>query len=113
MSKNTNVKRKLKRIIEFITNPHLLLCLGIAWLITNGWAYILFAVGTYLRSDRIIAVSGAYIAFLWLPFSPEKLLTLAIAVFLLRLMFPDDKKTLGVLRLLSDKLRLKRKNKDK
>jgi len=34
---------------------------------------------------------------LWFPFSPEKLATVAIAIFLLRWLFPKDKKTLAVL----------------
>ena len=30
------------------------------------------------------AVAGAYLAFLWLPISPEKVITFAIAIILLR-----------------------------
>ena len=44
------MKDKLKKVIRFITNPRLLLCVAIAWLITNGWSYILFGVGSYFGS---------------------------------------------------------------
>lgn len=89
---------KLKKAIRFIINPRLLLCVVIAWLITNGWSYILFGVGSYFGIHWMTAVSGAYIAFLWLPISPEKIVTFAIAITLLRLLFPNDQKTLAVLK---------------
>ena len=92
------MKEKLKKIVQFLLNPRLLLCVGIAWLITNGWSYLMFGFGTYFQIGWMIAVSGAYLAFLWLPISPEKIATFAIAIALLRLLFPNDTKTLGVLR---------------
>ena len=91
------IKTWLKKAIYFLLNPRLLLCLAIGWMITNGWSYILFGLGTWLQIDWMIAVSGAYLAFLWFPFSPEKLFTVAIAIFLLRWLFPNDQKTLAVL----------------
>ena len=97
------MKDKLKKIIRFITNPRLLLCVAIAWLITNGWSYILFGVGSYFGIHWMTAVAGAYIAFLWLPISPEKIVTFAIAIALLRLLFPNDQKTLAVLKGLYEK----------
>lgn len=90
-------KNKFKKIEQFIINPRLLLCLGIAWLITNGWSYILFSIGTYFQIGWMVAVASAYLAFLWLPVSPEKIATVAIAIALLRLLFPKDEKTLAVL----------------
>ena len=58
----------------------------------------MFAVGTICEIEWMIAVSGAYLAFLWLPISPEKLVTIAIAIALLRWLFPGDQKTLAVMR---------------
>ena len=69
-------KERLRKLLLFISNPRLLLCLGIAWM---------------------IAVGGAYLTFLWLPISPEKIVTVAIAILLLRLFFPKDTRTLAVL----------------
>ena len=53
----------------------------------------------------MIAVSGAYLAFLWLPISPEKIITVAIAMWLMKVLFPNDTKTLGVLREMHAKLK--------
>ncbi len=90
------IKQLLKKAVYFILNPRLLLCFGIAWMITNGWSYVMLAVGTWLGIPWMIAVASAYLTILWLP-SPEKILTCAIAILLLRLIFPKDKHTLGVL----------------
>ena len=109
------MKEKLKRILLFISNPRLLLCLLIGWMITNGWSYILLGVGTFFEIYWMIAVSSAYLAFLWFPFSPEKLVTLAIALALLRWLFPNDKKTLAVLRTMYQKVKdaFQRRKEDK
>ena len=90
------IKQLLKKAVYFLLNPRLLLCFGIAWMITNGWSYVMLAVGTWLGIPWMIAVASAYLTILWLP-SPEKILTCAIAILLLRLIFPKDKYTLGVL----------------
>ena len=92
------MKKKIIKILEFLINPRLLVCIAIAWMITNGWSYLLFGIGTYFEIRWMISVSAAYLAFLWLPLSPEKLATLAIAIALLQLLFPNDTKTLAVLR---------------
>ncbi|MBQ7378510.1 MAG: hypothetical protein IJW70_12295 [Clostridia bacterium] len=89
-------KQLVLKAVQFILNPRLLLCFGIAWMITNGWSYVMLAIGTWLGIPWMIAVATAYLTILWLP-SPEKILTCAIAIILLRLIFPKDKHTLGVL----------------
>ena len=97
------VRPVLKTALLCISNPRLLLYLGIGWMITNGWSYLLMAIGGLLDIPWMMAVSGAYLAFLWLPVSPEKLVTAAIAIFLMKKWFPDDEKTLGVLHALYTK----------
>ncbi len=92
------IKNAAVRTIRFFANPRLLLCVGIAWFITNGWSYVMLVIGTCLEIGWMIAVSSAYLAFLWLPVSPEKLVTAAIAIFLLKKLFPDDTRTLAVLK---------------
>lgn len=99
------MKSKMKKIIQFIANPRLLICILIAWFITNGWSYLMFGIGTYLNIHWMTAISGAYLAILWLPVSPEKIVTFAISIALLRWIFPKDKKTLAVLKELYAKAR--------
>lgn len=111
LRKKGKIKNTLIKIIQFIANPRFLLCFGLAWLITNGWSYILFGIGTYFEIGWMVAVTGAYLAFLWLPISPEKIITVAIAMGLLRLLFPHDQKTLAVLKSLYAKAKSKIKKK--
>ena len=94
----------------FFCNPRLLFCFGLAWLVTNGWAYIMLGFGTYLNITWMIAVSGAYLTVIWLPISPEKIVTVAITMALLRVLFPHDEKTLAVLKELRAKMRMKKKS---
>ena len=112
------IKFWIKTILEFCLNPRLILCFGIAWIITNGWAYITLAISTWLRIGWLMAISGGYLAALWVPFTPEKIITLIIAIFLLKRLFPNDKKTLEKLYNMKEKakeeikkLKAKRKNK--
>lgn len=99
------VKKTIVTLMEFLLNPRLLLCWGAAWFITNGWSYVMFALGTFFEIPWMLTASGAYLAFLWLPVSPEKLVTVAIAIALLRFFFPKDEKTLGKLRAMHRRLR--------
>lgn len=72
-------------------------------MITNGWAYVLLGLGTAFSISWMIAVAGAYLSFLWLPITPEKVITIPIAIGLLRLLFPNDEKTLGILNKAKEK----------
>ena len=101
----------IKKAIFFLLNPRFLLCFGIAWLITNGWAYIAFGIGTYLKTSWLIMLSSTYLTFLWFPFTPEKLITVIIAIALLNFLFPNDKKTLAILKNLKAKISADIKNK--
>ncbi len=112
------IKDIISRILQFLLNPRLLLCFGIAWFITNGWCYLFIALGTYLDISWMTVAGLSWFAVLWFPFSPEKIVTIFIAVFLLRLFFPNDQKTLAVLkreqtalRLALRKMKLKRRRK--
>lgn len=91
------IKAFLKKWIMFIFNPRFLICFLIGWLITNGWSYTFFAVGTFFGITWMTVVGTAYMSMLWAPFTPEKIITLFIAIFLLKLLFPKDEKTLKVL----------------
>ena len=87
-----------QRWARFLLNPRLLLCLVIAWMITNGWSYVMFGLGMLMKIHWMRVVGGAYMSFLWLPFTPEKLVTVVLAIGLMRLLYPRDRRTLGVLR---------------
>ncbi|MBQ6368164.1 MAG: hypothetical protein IJJ30_06500 [Erysipelotrichaceae bacterium] len=94
---------RLKKILVFLTRPRFLLCFGLAWMLTNGWAYLFVLLGPALHLPFLTTVGGGHLALLWLPFTPEKILTVAIAVRLLKLLFPEDRETLRQLLDLSVK----------
>ncbi len=56
------IKYWIKTVVEFILNPRLLLCFGLAWIITNGWAYITAFIGVRLGIEWLTAVAGGYLA---------------------------------------------------
>ncbi len=104
----------LKKWLMVFLNPRMLLCFGIGWMITNGWSYCFVALGVWFDMPWMVIAGGAYLSFLWVPFTPEKIITLIIAIFLMKKLFPKDEKTIGTLRkeLASLKAALK-KQKDK
>ena len=91
------IKPTLKKWVMFILNPRLLLCFGIAWFITNGWSYLMLGLGIHFDITWMAALGGAYLGVLWIPFTPEKILTVIIAFGILRLIFPKDEKTLAII----------------
>lgn len=94
----TRVKAFLKKWVQFFLNPRLLLCVFIAWMITNGWSYLFAVLGAAFGITWMTVAGAAYMSLLWLPFTPEKIITLFIAIGLMKLLFPKDTKTLGVLK---------------
>jgi len=103
--------QRLKRLVILLLNWRFLICFGLAWMITNGWSYVMFAMGTVLQSTWMLAVSGAYLTILWFPFSPEKIVTCAIALILVRFLFPKHQKELSA--QVREVLKSDKKKKDK
>lgn len=102
------IKPTVKKWVMFAINPKLLICFGIAWFITNGWSYLALGLGVYFDIDWLTALAGAYLGILWIPFTPEKILTLIISFALLKLLFPRDEKTLAILNEEARRLKDKR-----
>lgn len=94
----TRIFNAVKKWIMVVLNPRLLLCLFVAWMITNGWSYVFVALGTLLDITWMMVTGTAYMSLLWVPFTPEKILTVVIAIFLMRAIFPKDQKTVAVLK---------------
>ena len=112
-TKKQNIRKILKTAVQFILNPKLILCFILAWMITNGWAYIMLGFGFYLDIAWMQVVAGTYLGLIWLPMTPEKIITVAISIFLLKFLFPKDERTLGVLISLKNKLISSSKEKKK
>ena len=84
--------KKLKIIIKPFLHLKFLLSFGLAWIITNGWCYIAFGFAVWLHIGWLKAVAGSYMAFLYLPFTFEKLITIPLAIFFQTKLFPHDVK---------------------
>ena len=108
-----NIMSKLKKLIEFILNPRFLLCFGLAWMITNGWCYIFIAAGSFYDIEWMFYVGTTYLAFLWLPITPEKIITIPLAIAFLKMFFPKDQQTLAVLEQMYQKAKDALKGKKK
>ena len=93
-----DIREKLRPWLRALTNPHLLISLGIAWFLTNGWAYCAAGVGWYLDIPMLRKTGSVWLGILWMPGTPEKLFTFAIAMGILRLLFPEDTRTLAMVR---------------
>lgn len=78
-------KERLKPVL------HLLICLFLAWMITNGWAYVCLGLGIAFNWSWAKAIGTGYLAILWLPVTPEKIITIPIAILLQRFLFPKDR----------------------
>ena len=90
--KNINVKEKINKLIRFLIDWRTAISFGIAWMITNGWSYVCLGIGIALNIKWMIAIGTAYLTFLWLPFTPEKLVTIPIAVFIKKIFFKKGNK---------------------
>ena len=101
------IKNFGKKAVRLLLNPRFVMCFGIAWFITNGWSYVALGMGTFFSIPWLTAVATGYLALLWIPFTPEKLITAAIAIALLRWLFPKDEKTLGQLRTIHQSAKTK------
>ena len=87
MTKWQKLKKKLKLYFKLMLNWRFLICFGLAWMITNGWSYIFIVLGQAWNVAWMVWVGATYLAFLWLPFTVEKVITIAIALFLVRKLF--------------------------
>lgn len=87
-----NLLQWLFSLLVIFTSPKILLTFGIAWMITNGWSYIFVFLGVHFRNNWLLGIGSAYQTFLWIPITPEKIVTVAISIWLGKLFFPKDKK---------------------
>lgn len=106
--------QKLKTILKFFLNWRFALSFGIAWMITNGWAYICLGIGLWFDIKWLAGIAGSYTAILYLPFTAEKLITIPLAILICKIIFPKEKRIRDELNQLyvEEKNRLKRSKKN-
>ena len=84
--------RKIWIYLKPFTNWKFLISYGTAWMITNGWCWLGLLFGNLFSIGWMIAVCGSYMAFLWMPFTVEKIVTIPLAIWFQTLFFKHDKK---------------------
>lgn len=103
------MKEKLKHFCKVffraVSNPRFLLCFFLGWMITNGWCYVFIGLGGILGIRWMTVVGAGYAGILWFPGTPEKIITLAISIFLMKRLFPNDERTLKLLHDEKEKLK--------
>ena len=77
------------KIKPYLT-PKMIPFIAMSWLITNGWAYLCLYIGTHYSIKWLATISGTYIAFLYFPFTAEKILTVWIATKLYKLFYKEN-----------------------
>ena len=103
-----NLLECLLQVVKILITPKLLMTFGIAWTITNGWSYLFVGFGVAFQIDWMLGIGSAYQAFLWFPFTAEKFITVAIALWLAKWFFPNDLKLQKHLHSLNPKNILKK-----
>lgn len=106
--------KKVKMFLKFMLNWRFALSFGIAWMITNGWAYITLAIALKFNIKWLSAIAGSYTAILYMPFTLEKLITIPLAIIICKIIFPKQKKVQEELNELleEEKQKMKRRKKD-
>lgn len=73
--------------IRFLLDWRTAVAFLIAWMITNGWSYLFILFGAICNISWMTIVGTTYIAILWLPCTPEKLITVPLAIFIRKIIF--------------------------
>lgn len=85
------MKNKIKNYIykayKFLADWRMAISFVIAWMITNGWAYLFILFGGIFKIKWMLGVGTGYVALLWLPCTPEKLITIPLSIFIKKTLF--------------------------
>lgn len=79
---------KIKKALVALKDPKFAFSFLLAWLITNGWSYIFIAI----PNPTLRKIGLGWQAILWLPFTVEKPITFAIAVWFRKIIFRKKEK---------------------
>ena len=78
------LKKLWLKIKPFLT-WRILICYLPFWFIASGWTYIALAIGNAWWKT----IAGVWLAWLWTPFCPEKLITIPLTIWLHKKIFPN------------------------
>lgn len=92
------MKKLIKKIGVYISpfiDLKLLLIYTPIWFLMSGWTYLFMFLGMKYRINWMLIVGSTWAGILWLPFTPEKIITIPLTLFLYTKIFGNkDKKTI-------------------
>lgn len=75
---------KAIKIIKPFLSWRILVCYLPFWFLFTGWTYVALAIGnTWWKT-----ASGVWLAWMWMPWCPEKLITIPLTIWLHKKLFP-------------------------
>ena len=88
------------RLLIYLKSPYLILfylraswkyviSFSIGWCITNGWAYVFAVIGVGWFKDFALW----YIGFIWLPTTPEKIITIPLSAIIHKWLWKESNET--------------------
>lgn len=87
------MKKFIKGIWEWVKpygTSKMIPCLIIAWIITNGWAYVFIALGPRIGATWMTIAGTAWATILWMPWTLEKpLITIPLSLLIYRLIYRE------------------------
>ena len=72
--------KKIKTYIAPFLNWRILVIYVPIWFIMSGWTYLFIFLGTKYRVGWMLAAGTFWATVLWLPFTPEKLITVPLTI---------------------------------
>ena len=73
---------KIKTYISPFLNWRILIIYVPIWFIMSGWTYLFIFLGTRHHVGWMLAAGTCWATVLWLPFTPEKLITVPLTLYL-------------------------------
>lgn len=73
---------KIKTYISPFLNWRILIIYVPIWFIMSGWTYLFIFLGTKYGVGWMLAAGTFWATVLWLPFTPEKLITIPLTLFI-------------------------------
>lgn len=81
------IRDTIKKLLQYFIDWRTSVSFILAWMITNGWSYVFVLLGTILNITWMKVVGGSYLAFLWFPGTPEKLITIPLSIKIKNILF--------------------------
>ena len=77
---------KLYQFIKFILDWRTFMCYIPVWFVFSGWTYVVLIYG----SPWWRTIAGAWLAMLWMPWCPEKLITIPLSLWIKKILFKKE-----------------------